>query len=79
MLCSDVEFWRAGPAVLTRHHCRCCGWVVCLGCLPEGQTMELDRWVSAAGLKHGAPTAGQQMFHHDGEHFSPPPPEEEGE
>ena len=47
-LCGVTEFWRIGSAAQKRHHCRCCGWVVCLDCLPVGQTLELGTWISSS-------------------------------
>eukprot|EP01046_Picozoa_sp_COSAG06_P034226 COSAG06_NODE_3568_length_5176_cov_22.718732_5_plen_381_part_00 len=63
MLC-DMVFWRAGPAAWTRHHCRSCGWVVCLACMPKDQVLPLDRWVSSTTghpLKCGAPTKEKRV------------------
>ena len=41
-----------------QHHCRYCGWLVCSECSPEGQLMDVDRWVSSTEghpVKHAAP------------------------
>ena len=35
------------PIARTRHHCRCCGWVLCQVCCPEDQLIPLDRWISS--------------------------------
>ena len=62
MLCGVAEFWRAGPASWTRHHCRSCGWVVCASCRPSKQTLEMDRWVSSTSgheIKQGSSGVGQ--------------------
>lgn len=64
MLCTTVGFWKVGPAAKRRHHCRCCGWVVCLACMPEGQILELDQWVSSTAehrIKHGDPTKAKRV------------------
>ena len=63
MLC-DMVFWRAGPVAWTRHHCRSCGWVVCLACMPKDQVLPLGRWVSSTAghpLECGAPTKEQRV------------------
>ena len=38
-----------------RHHCRCCGWVVCAECL-KGDAVLLDRWVDERGSTARDPT-----------------------
>ena len=61
MLC-DAEF----GSMTRQHHCRCCGWVVCAGCCPEGQMIELDRWVSSSEghpIKRAAQVAGTPTKH----------------
>eukprot|EP01046_Picozoa_sp_COSAG06_P017501 COSAG06_NODE_1191_length_10329_cov_229.517107_7_plen_340_part_00 len=63
MLC-DMVFWRAGPAAWTRHHCRSCGWVVCLACMPKDQVLPLGRWLSSTAghpLECGAPVKEQRV------------------
>lgn len=63
MLCNMV-FWRVGPAAWTRHHCRSCGWVVCLACMPKDQVLPLDRWLSSTAghpLECGAPMKEQRV------------------
>jgi hypothetical protein len=48
MLCEPGwKFWGVGPSTWTRHHCRCCGLVVCQKCMPEGQTAEVSVWLSS--------------------------------
>eukprot|EP01046_Picozoa_sp_COSAG06_P049918 COSAG06_NODE_7784_length_2377_cov_17.482880_3_plen_157_part_00 len=57
MLC-EMVFWWVGPMAWTWHHCRSCGWVVCLACMPKDQVLPLGRWVSSTTghpLKCGAP------------------------
>eukprot|EP01043_Picozoa_sp_COSAG02_P087411 COSAG02_NODE_24694_length_680_cov_0.977625_1_plen_226_part_11 len=49
MHCQNTEFWKIGLETSRRHHCRCCGFVVCLACMPDGQTVQLDQWVSLTG------------------------------
>ena len=44
MLCERVEF----GMFQRRHHCRCCGRVVCAACQPDGQVRALTRWVTSA-------------------------------
>jgi hypothetical protein len=56
MACKTFEFWSSpAPSSWKRHHCRCCGWVVCYGCLSH--TVGLDRWVSS--------TEGHPVKHQD--------------
>jgi O-acetyl-ADP-ribose deacetylase (regulator of RNase III) len=43
---TTFSFWSGSR----RHHCRLCGWVVCLACAPNEQTMELERWLTVEGL-----------------------------
>lgn len=70
MLCKPS--WRfSAMAGYRRHHCRCCGWVVCAGCLPDGQTLQLDRWVSSTAgntLKYGSPTKLKRVCNSCAEH-----------
>jgi hypothetical protein len=71
MLCKQVEFWRTGPASWTRHHCRSCGWVVCLNCCPADQTALLGRWVSSTAghpIKEGAPPKAKRVCNSCKEH-----------
>jgi hypothetical protein len=63
MLC-EMVFWWVGPMAWTWHHCRSCGWVVCLACMPKDQVLPLGRWVSSTTghpLKCGAPMKEQRV------------------
>jgi hypothetical protein len=70
MLCNPD--WRFGPLPgYRRHHCRSCGWVVCAACIPDSQTLELDRWVSSTAgntLKDGDPTKPKRVCNSCAEH-----------
>jgi hypothetical protein len=58
MLCMPAwSFRKFGLAGSTRHHCRYCGWVVCQACMPKGQVLQIDRWVSKS---EGHPIKGGQ-------------------
>jgi hypothetical protein len=64
MSCERVEFWWRGPPSWTRHHCRSCGWVVCLNCCPADQAVELASWVSSTTghpIKTGSPAKAKRV------------------
>eukprot|EP01043_Picozoa_sp_COSAG02_P063953 COSAG02_NODE_9208_length_2288_cov_2.487437_1_plen_474_part_00 len=62
MLCKPDWKFRPIPGY-KRRHCRACGWAVCSRCLPDGQELELDRWVTAervvSASDHGVATESQ--------------------